>query len=177
MGNDCQLLLLPRRLGDDQVDPLDAADDAGTVLVGHDRGLALAGIELIGRHRNDQPVAELGQPVDQVEVADVEHVPSTRHVTHDGGAHDAADTNDGVHRPQRLAQLRDRYGILTPMEPDGTPRIDAGFLERLARFSGVPEKEIQTIFTHYNNCIRYEPNEEMLVDLHLAIERFEMAAK
>ncbi|MBK8554663.1 MAG: hypothetical protein IPL65_02300 [Lewinellaceae bacterium] len=76
-----------------------------------------------------------------------------------------------------LAQLRDRYGMLTPLEADGSPRINAEFLERLARFSGVPEKEIQPIFTHYNNCLRYEPTEDMLVELHLDIERFEKAAK
>lgn len=77
-----------------------------------------------------------------------------------------------------LAQLRERYGIVATIEPkNNLPRTDDEFFRRLATTSEVPEQHIRDIFTQYIAAVRYQPTEEMMVDLHLAMEAFFKHAK
>ncbi|MCB0545150.1 MAG: hypothetical protein KDC70_16600 [Saprospiraceae bacterium] len=79
---------------------------------------------------------------------------------------------------QFLAQVRERYGLISALEP-GTHFLRAGenFLRRLATVSEVPESKIDDIFKQYTATVRYQPTEEMMVDLHLALEDFWKKAK
>lgn len=77
-----------------------------------------------------------------------------------------------------LAQLRERYGIVATIEPkNNLPRADDDFYRRLATTSEVPEQHIRDIFTQYSAAVRYQPTEEMMVDLHRAMEAFFKHAK
>jgi hypothetical protein len=77
-----------------------------------------------------------------------------------------------------LAQLRDRYGLVTQLDADSLkPRIDSAFVQRLSQVSEVPEQQIQAIFTQYTAAIQYDPTEEMMVQLHLSMEAFFKRAK
>ncbi|HNM27256.1 MAG TPA: hypothetical protein PKL15_17555, partial [Saprospiraceae bacterium] len=77
-----------------------------------------------------------------------------------------------------LAQVRERYGIIAPMDSGtGTPRVDGEFFRRLSEHSEVPESQIRDIFTQYNNTVQYEPTEAMMVDLYLSMEAFFKKAK
>ena len=77
-----------------------------------------------------------------------------------------------------IAQVRERYGLVLSMDAaTQLPRVDADYFRKLAQVSEVPEVRIRDIFTQYGHCIQYEPTEQMMVDLHLAIERFSKAAK
>ncbi len=77
-----------------------------------------------------------------------------------------------------LAQVRERYGLVAQLDADTLkPRIDAAFLERLSLVAEVPVKQIQDIFTQYTAAVQYEPTEDMLIQLHLAMERFFKQAK
>ena len=77
-----------------------------------------------------------------------------------------------------LAQVRERYGIIAPMDSNtGAPRVDEAFFRRLSEHSEVPESQIRNIFTQYNNAVQYEPTEEMMVDLYLSMEAFFKKAK
>ena len=77
-----------------------------------------------------------------------------------------------------LAQVRERYGLVASIHSDDElPRYASDYEERLAQISGVPKSEISNIFTQYNNCIRYQPTEDMMVDLHLSLEQFSKKAK
>jgi hypothetical protein len=77
-----------------------------------------------------------------------------------------------------LAQVRERYGLVAQLDADSLkPRIDAAFLERLAQVSEVPLKQIQGIFTQYAATVQYEPSEDMMIQLHLAMDRFFNQAK
>lgn len=77
-----------------------------------------------------------------------------------------------------LAQLRERYGMVAQLDPDTLkPRLESGFAERLAQVSEVPLPQIQDIFTQYAATVQYEPTEDMMVQLHLAIEAFFKKAK
>ncbi|MFN0176204.1 MAG: DUF4350 domain-containing protein [Saprospiraceae bacterium] len=77
-----------------------------------------------------------------------------------------------------LAQLRERYGLVAPFDPEtGLPRTDDDYFRKLALLSEVPELETRRVFGLHANTINYEPTEEMALDLHLAIEAFLKAAK
>lgn len=77
-----------------------------------------------------------------------------------------------------LAHLRERYGVTAPVDAVSLlPRTDDEFFRRLAKSSEVPEHHIRNIFTRYTDSIRYEPTEQMMVDLHLAMEGFFKRAK
>jgi hypothetical protein len=77
-----------------------------------------------------------------------------------------------------IAQVRERYGLMLSMDAASQlPRVDGDYFKRLAQVSEVPEAHIRDIFAQYSHCINYEPTEQMMVDLHLAIERFSKAAK
>ncbi len=77
-----------------------------------------------------------------------------------------------------ITQLRERYGLLAHLEhPTMKPHIDDEFLRRLSVVSEVPEPQIRDIFTRYLATVQYQPTEEMMVDLHLAMEQFWKKAK
>lgn len=77
-----------------------------------------------------------------------------------------------------LAQLRERYGLTAQLHPESfTPRIEPDFMERLARVSERPLEQVQDIFNQYAATIQFEPTEEMMINLHLAIEKFFKQAK
>ncbi|MCC7504455.1 MAG: hypothetical protein IT259_04095 [Saprospiraceae bacterium] len=77
-----------------------------------------------------------------------------------------------------LAQVRERYGIVAPLDTHtGIPKVDGEFFRRLSENSEIPESQIRDIFTQYNNTIQYEPTEAMMVDLYLAMEAFFKKAK
>lgn len=77
-----------------------------------------------------------------------------------------------------LAQLRERYGLVAPIDPEtGFPRTDDEFFRKLAALSEVPELEARRVFGLHANTLNYEPTEEMSMDLHLAMEAFLKAAK
>lgn len=77
-----------------------------------------------------------------------------------------------------VAQLRERYGLALTLDPKTQlPRLDDDQVQRLARITETPETQIRALFTQYRNAIQYETTEQMMVDLHLAIERFLKTAK
>ena len=71
---DVAFLLRPFILRDDQIHTLDALDDGRAVLVGDDRLLPLARVELVSRDTDDEAVAECGEAIQQIEVSDVEQI-------------------------------------------------------------------------------------------------------
>jgi len=77
-----------------------------------------------------------------------------------------------------LAQVRERYGLVAQLHPDNhTPRIEPDYMERLARVAERPEEQVRDIFRQYAATIQFEPTEEMMVNLHLAMEKFFKQAK
>lgn len=77
-----------------------------------------------------------------------------------------------------LAQLRERYGLVIQIDAASQkPRTDTALLERLAQVSEVPMPQIQDIFTQYTATVQYEPTEDMMVGLNLAMEAFFKKAK
>ncbi len=77
-----------------------------------------------------------------------------------------------------LAQVRERYGLVVQLNPETLlPRADARFEERLAQVAETPVEQVRDIFTQYTATVRYEPTEEMMVNLHLAMDRFFKRAK
>lgn len=77
-----------------------------------------------------------------------------------------------------LAQLRERYNLVAPMDPGtGLPRTDEDFFRKLSALSEVPEMEARRVFGLFANTVNYSPTEEMAMDLHLAMEAFLKAAK
>lgn len=77
-----------------------------------------------------------------------------------------------------VAQIREKYGIVAPMETGSRHiRPNDQYFEKLALASTLPEGEARKIFNLYENTVRFEPTEEMAVDLYLAIEAFLRAAK
>jgi hypothetical protein len=77
-----------------------------------------------------------------------------------------------------LAQLRERYGLVAPINPEtGLPRTDDDFFRKLTVLSEVPERESRRVFGLHANTVNYPPTEEMAMDLHLAMEAFLRAAK
>lgn len=76
------------------------------------------------------------------------------------------------------SQIRDRYNLLVHLESETHfPRYDTAFPARLALVSEVPESRIRDIYTQYTAAVQYQPTEEMMVNLHLAMEKFWKAAK
>ncbi len=77
-----------------------------------------------------------------------------------------------------LAQIRERYNLVAPMDAETfAPRVDADFFRRLATVSEIPEPKIRDIFTQYAATVQFQPTEQMMVDLHLAMEQFWKKAK
>ena len=77
-----------------------------------------------------------------------------------------------------LAQVRERYGMIVPTDPEtNLPRVDDEYFRRLTNVSEVPEIQIRDIFTQHSATVRYQPTEEMMVDLHVAMEAFWKRAK
>lgn len=72
-----------------------------------------------------------------------------------------------------LAQIRERYNLITPFDAQtGLPRIDEGFLTRLAQVSERPIASVRDIFARYEHAILGETTEQEMVRLHLAMEAF-----
>lgn len=77
-----------------------------------------------------------------------------------------------------LAQLRERYGLVAPLDSEsGLPRTDDSFFQKLAELSEIPESEARRVFTLHANTVKYQPTEEMALELHLVMESFLKAAK
>lgn len=77
-----------------------------------------------------------------------------------------------------LAQVRERYGLVAQLHPDShVPRNDPEYMMRLARVAERPVEQVQDIFKQYAATIQFEPTEEMMVNLHLAMEKFFKQAK
>jgi len=77
-----------------------------------------------------------------------------------------------------LAWLRERYNVVIPLQHDtGLPRADAELLKKIAQLSEISESKITAIFNQYTASIRYEPTEDMMINLHTAIENFMKQAK
>ena len=77
-----------------------------------------------------------------------------------------------------LAQIRDRYGLVAPIDPKTQlPRTDNEFFRKLAAVSEIPETAGRQIFEQFAATVRYQPTEQMMVDLHLALEAFLKKAK
>ncbi len=77
-----------------------------------------------------------------------------------------------------LAQIRERYNLVAVVNPvTNLPRTDDEYFRRLAAVSEVPEVAVRDIFNQYAASVQYETNEEMMVNLHLAMEGFFKKAK
>ncbi|MEO6757835.1 MAG: DUF4350 domain-containing protein [Saprospiraceae bacterium] len=77
-----------------------------------------------------------------------------------------------------LAQLRERYGVVAPLDAaNWLPRTDDEFFRRLAKLSEVPETQLRLIFAKYADGIQFQATEQTMVDLHLAMEGFFRRAK
>lgn len=77
-----------------------------------------------------------------------------------------------------LAHIRERYGLVAPIDPKTNfPRVDDAYFRRLAVTSEMPETQIRQIFTQYAAIVQYQPTEEMMIDLHIAMEGFWKRAK
>jgi hypothetical protein len=71
-----------------------------------------------------------------------------------------------------LAQVRERYGVHILMDDTYRLRIDPAQYQRLIQLSEVPEAQIQQLFQQYDDCVRFQPIESMMVAFHLALEQF-----
>ncbi len=72
-----------------------------------------------------------------------------------------------------LAQLRERYGLVAPIDAQTQlPRTDDDFFRKLSAVSELPEAAARDIFERYAAIVRYQPTEDMMVELHLAMEGF-----
>lgn len=77
-----------------------------------------------------------------------------------------------------LAQIRERYGLVAHINPvTHEARTDDDYFPRLAAVSEMPEAAVRDIFTQYAACVQYQTNEDMMVNLHLAMEAFWKKAK
>jgi hypothetical protein len=77
-----------------------------------------------------------------------------------------------------LAQIRERYGLVAPIDQKTSlPRTDNEFFRKLAAVSEIPEPTTRHIFDQYAATVQYQPTEQMMVDLHLAMEQFLKMAK
>ncbi len=71
-----------------------------------------------------------------------------------------------------LNTVRERSGIHVPMQADGRVPVKEELIGRIAAATGYPQKQLAEIFTKYEPCAIYEPDADMMTDLHLAIEHF-----
>jgi hypothetical protein len=72
-----------------------------------------------------------------------------------------------------LTHIRERFGLVAVIDPQNNlPRTDDHFFNRLSSVTDIPQSDIRKIFTQYTATVQYEPNEQMMVDLHQAIEGF-----
>ena len=77
-----------------------------------------------------------------------------------------------------LAKLRERYGLVVAINQQGQiSNASDSFFEKLSAVTEIRESEIRNIFNQYQASVRYEPSEQMMVDLHLAMENFWKVAK
>lgn len=77
-----------------------------------------------------------------------------------------------------LAHIRERYGLVAPIDPKTNyPRVDDAYFRRLCATSEMPEQQVRDIFTQYAAAVQFQPTEEMMIDLHLAMENFWKKAK
>jgi hypothetical protein len=76
-----------------------------------------------------------------------------------------------------MGWLREKYNLSVSLDHLGIPRTDASFFDNLSLVSEVPQEDIQSIFSLYTASVRYEPTEEMMINLHRAIEGFMKRAK
>ncbi|MBL7828877.1 MAG: DUF4350 domain-containing protein [Saprospiraceae bacterium] len=77
-----------------------------------------------------------------------------------------------------LSHLRDRYGLTAHIhEKTMLPQTDDAFFKKLAVLSEVPEAQARQIFDQYAAVVRFQPTEQMMVDLHLSMEAFLKQAK
>lgn len=74
---------------------------------------------------------------------------------------------------QFLAYVRDRYGLAAHLDVStGVIKADGQYFQRLSTISGASLATVKDIFDRFQAVVQYQPNEQMMVDLHLAIERF-----
>jgi hypothetical protein len=77
-----------------------------------------------------------------------------------------------------LAHIRERYNLIIPLDTlSGTPKTDSDFFNNLSRVSEVPEEQIRNIFKQYAAAVQFQPTEDMMVDLHVAMDSFYKRAK
>ncbi len=77
-----------------------------------------------------------------------------------------------------LHRIRERYGLTTSFASDTRqPRLDADFVQQLSRLSNIAPEPINDLLRQYDNCTRYQPTEDMMINLHTAIESFWKKAK
>ena len=76
------------------------------------------------------------------------------------------------------SQIREKYNLFVPINPqDGLPRMDEAFFQRLATISNTPLDEVRDVFSKFNATHVYQTDENLMVDLHKAIESFWKKAK
>ncbi len=72
------------------------------------------------------------------------------------------------------AQTRERHNIPIGLDPEsGQIRISEDNIKQLAQVSEVPEAHIREILRQYATIIQYQPTEQMAIDLHQALSKFE----
>jgi hypothetical protein len=71
-----------------------------------------------------------------------------------------------------LSNIRDRAGLLIPMQADGTVPVQQNWLDQVSLSTGYPKQALGNIFTQYEACARYAPTAEMMSELHISIEHF-----
>jgi hypothetical protein len=74
---------------------------------------------------------------------------------------------------QFLAHVRDRYHMTAHLDAHtGQVQMEPNYLTRLSKISGASEQTLKNIFDRYRAIAQFEATEEMMVDLHLAIEKY-----
>lgn len=77
-----------------------------------------------------------------------------------------------------LTQLRERYGLSVKYHSNSRLlQIDDVFFQKLAVCSELPEAEGRNVFRLYENTQRYQPTEEMAMELYLTLENYLRAAR
>ncbi len=72
-----------------------------------------------------------------------------------------------------LGDVRERYNISIPMDSETKMlKVDNDQVKNLAMASKVPENQITELFKQYEATVRYQPIEQMAIDLHQSIENF-----
>lgn len=77
-----------------------------------------------------------------------------------------------------LSHIREKYGVTASIDaPTSRLKIDEHFYNRLSARSEIPEDQIREIVRQYDVVAMYQPNEQHLIDFHLALENFWKNAK